>query len=104
MFGLSPAQVLVVGVVAIMLFGSRLPEVARNLGRQYRDLRRQLNDVQDQFRMAEREVTRAFDEPLRSLNQPHSSKSAPAADDDADDVSQEPSVPKFTPPPSDQQA
>ena len=33
MLGLSPAHLLIFGVVAILLFGNRLPSVARSLGR-----------------------------------------------------------------------
>jgi len=91
-FGLSPVQLMVVGVVAILLFGSKLPDVARSLGRQYRDLRRGLNDIQDQFRQAEREVTKALDAPMKTLQDSFS--------DDENEEIKEPSVPKFTPPPS----
>src|SRR5690242_19627601 len=34
-FGLSPVELLVVGVVAILLFGSRLPDVRNSLYRSY---------------------------------------------------------------------
>ncbi|WP_164102487.1 Sec-independent protein translocase subunit TatA/TatB [Candidatus Laterigemmans baculatus] len=53
MFGLSPVELMVVGVVAILLFGSKLPDVARSLGGSYRELRKGLNEFQDQVRVAD---------------------------------------------------
>jgi sec-independent protein translocase protein TatA len=32
-FGLGPTEIIVVGVVVLLLFGSRLPSLARSLGR-----------------------------------------------------------------------
>lgn len=34
------------GIIAILLFGKRLPEVARNVGRGYGELRKGLSDIQ----------------------------------------------------------
>lgn len=92
MFGLSPGELVVVGIVAILLFGSRLPEVARSLGSSYRDFRRGLNEIQDQFRQVEREVTRTIDAPMKSITQ-----GLTIADEEE---VKEPAVPKFTPPPA----
>ncbi|MGI9517405.1 MAG: Sec-independent protein translocase subunit TatA/TatB [Pirellulaceae bacterium] len=39
-------ELVVLGVVAIVLFGKRLPEVARNVGRGYGELRKGLNELQ----------------------------------------------------------
>ncbi len=89
MFGLSPFEMMVIGVIAVVLFGGNLPEVARKLGSSYREFRRGLSDVQQQFRAAEYEAKRALtieDSPTASQN------------DDEDDPPGEPSAPKFTPP------
>ncbi len=88
MFGMGPPELMVIGVLAIVLFGGKLPEVARSLGGSYREFRRGLNDVQQQFRMAEYEAKRV----LTVDEQKQSSK----AEDD--DESSSPSAPKFTPP------
>ena len=56
MFGLSPFELVVIGVIAVILFGGNLPDVARKLGGSYREFRRGLNEVQQQFRMAEYEA------------------------------------------------
>ncbi len=49
MFNLGPFEMALFGLIALMLFGKKLPEVARNLGGTYRDLRKQLTDFQREF-------------------------------------------------------
>ncbi len=89
MFGLSPFELMVIGVIAVVLFGGSLPDVARKLGGSYREFRRSLNEVQQQFRMAEYEAKKT----LSSLDDP---KSKATADDEEEAAG--PSAPKFTPP------
>ncbi len=93
MFGLSPPEIMVVAVIAILLFGSKLPDVAKTLGGSYREFRRGLNDMQEQFRQVEREVKRSIDAPAKK-------QSAEMAADLEDELDSEPAAPKFTPPPS----
>ncbi len=59
MFGLSPIQLLICGVVAVLLFGSRLPTVARSLGKSLSEFRRGMNDLQHEFRSAMHEADEA---------------------------------------------
>ena len=44
-FGIGPMEMLVVGVIALLLFGKRLPEVARGLGKSITEFKRGLRDV-----------------------------------------------------------
>lgn len=74
---------MLLGVVALMLYGARLPEVARTLGGTYRGLKRSVDDFKREFEAAD------IDEPVRKV---------PVADDE--DVSVQTDAPKFTPPPS----
>lgn len=90
MFGFGPFEMVVIGVIAVLLFGGNLPEVARKLGGSYRELRRSLNDVQQQFRVAEHEAKKALD-----VTKTFESDST---DDEDDDDSSTPAAPKFTPP------
>ena len=87
MFGLSPFEMAAIGVIAVILFGGNLPDVARKLGGGYAELRRNLSEVQKQFRMAESEVRSTLDRAAPSNEM--------LEDDDEDD---RPSVPKFKPP------
>ena len=41
MFGLGPVEIVLIGAIAVMLYGKRLPEVGRTFGKTVGDLRRQ---------------------------------------------------------------
>ena len=90
MFGLGPFEMVGIGVVAVLLFGSKLPDFARKLGGSYREFRRGLNDVQQQFRVAEQEAKKSFmgDE----------SDVSGSEDDVVLDEPSTPAAPKFKPP------
>ncbi|MBN2445434.1 MAG: twin-arginine translocase TatA/TatE family subunit [Phycisphaerae bacterium] len=45
--GISTPGLLIILVVALLLFGNRLPEVARSLGRAMNEFKRGLKDVND---------------------------------------------------------
>jgi sec-independent protein translocase protein TatB len=47
---IGPMEILVVGVIALIVFGpQRLPEIARSIGRAASELRRMASDVRDEF-------------------------------------------------------
>ncbi|HEX3599325.1 MAG TPA: twin-arginine translocase TatA/TatE family subunit [Lacipirellulaceae bacterium] len=50
MLGLSPAHVLIFGIIAILLFGNRLPTVARSLGRSLTEFKKGMNDLEQEFK------------------------------------------------------
>ena len=88
MFGLGFQELLIIGAVAVMLFGKRLPEVAKSFGAQYREFRRGLSEIQSQMDFSD-----------TSTNYPHQHASPPVGlpnygDEDADDVD-EPTAPKL---------
>ena len=41
MFGLGPVEIVVIGAIAVMLYGKRLPEVGRSVGQGLGELRKQ---------------------------------------------------------------
>ena len=86
MFGLGPSELLIVGIVAILLFGKNLPQVAAKFGKHYREFRRSLNEIQTQVNFTE-----AFDSAP--------AKPKPKRTYDYDDY-EEVSAPKFEPPPA----
>ncbi len=88
MFGLGFQELAVVGVVAVLLFGKRLPEVARSLGKSYTEFRRGLTDIQSTFDYTD----------MGSDSKPNYTSSS----SDYDDYD-EPTAPKFEPPPSEPQ-
>ena len=81
MFGLGPFELLIVGTIAVLLFGKRLPEVGRSLGKGIVEFKKGLNDIKSEVDAA-------------TYAQP-SSRVAPRYNADDHD---EPTAPKFEPP------
>jgi sec-independent protein translocase protein TatA len=48
MLGLSFQELTIVAIVAILLFGKNLPDVAKKFGGMYRDFRKSLDDLRSQ--------------------------------------------------------
>jgi sec-independent protein translocase protein TatA len=80
MFGLGPAELLICGIVAVLLFGSRLPSVARSLGKSLVEFKRGMHDIETDVRETRDSV---YSEPPRRVGY----------DDHA-----EPAAPRFEPP------
>lgn len=43
----GPFEMIIIGVVAVLLFGKRLPEVGRSLGRSLIEFKKGMGDIQD---------------------------------------------------------
>lgn len=83
MFGLGPTEMIIIGVIAVLLFGKRLPEVGRSLGKGIMEFKKGVSGVQDEFDRAARG---------------ESSRPRYSTSDDRD----EPSAPRFDPPPAEE--
>ena len=83
MLGLSPAHLLIFGVVAILLFGNRLPSVARSLGRSLVEFKKGMNELESEFK------AQVYSEPASTPSTPRVTYS--------NDHS-EPAAPRFEPP------
>ena len=94
--GLGPQEMIVFGIIAIILFGKRLPEVAGSLGRSYQQFRRGLGDIQKQMDIGGY-VNDAVNSAKYASTSGSSTQSAPTFDDTDDDYDQ-PTAPKFEPP------
>jgi sec-independent protein translocase protein TatA len=98
--GMGMVEVMVIGGIAVMLFGKNLPSVARKFGKTYREFRKGLSEFQSQVRVDDyvNDVYSDLDDNSNNI-----SSSASGADDwsaeDFDDYSP-PSAPMFEPPPS----
>ena len=57
MFGLGYGELLVVGFVALLLFGSRVPDVMRSLGRGMREFKDGVNGVKQEISQIEESST-----------------------------------------------
>ncbi|MFM7107306.1 MAG: twin-arginine translocase TatA/TatE family subunit [Planctomycetaceae bacterium] len=91
MFGLGPLEIVVLGAIAVMLYGKRLPEVGRSVGRTVGDLRRQWTTLARELDVAAHVEGRA------APSSASSRRSLPAADDDRSLVA----GPRFDPPEAD---
>ncbi len=74
-------EMVMLGIVALMLFGSRLPEVARNLGGTYRGLKKSVDEFKREFEAVETYEPRVVSSEAR---------------DEEESVQSD--APKFTPP------
>lgn len=46
MFGLGPWEIAIIAIVAILLFGSRLPSIARSAGQSIMEFRRGFKEIE----------------------------------------------------------
>jgi len=106
MFGMSqlgflnfgPQELILFGVIAILLFGKKLPDVARRVGGSYREFRKGLSDMKSSYR----DVTSSYGD---DIDDNYSTGKGYAGEDENryDDID-EATAPKFEPPPSEPQA
>jgi sec-independent protein translocase protein TatA len=79
MFGLSPVELIVIGSIAVLLFGSRLPSVARSMGKSVTEFKKGIRGIEEDM-----DVTTSG----RRVSSSYA------------DERDEPTVPKFEPPKS----
>lgn len=82
----NPIQMMLIGAIAVLLFGKRLPEVAKSVGKQLFELRKGLRSIEDVIHSAG-DTTASSDFSAERTYQHH------AEDHD------EATAPKFEPPP-----
>ena len=83
MFGISPAEMLFVGIIGLLLFGKKLPDVAKQLGKGIMEFKKGMHGFDDVVRGES-----------NSSYQSSTPSSRPAPPDDRDDAT----APKFEPP------
>jgi sec-independent protein translocase protein TatA len=79
--GIGWTEMVILGVIGLLLFGKRLPEVARNLGKGMMEFKKGMYDLQDDVSSASR-----------------SSYSSPQSRPIPADMREEATAPKFEPP------
>jgi sec-independent protein translocase protein TatA len=88
MFGLGPFEIVVIGAIAVMLYGKRLPEVGRSAGKTLGELRRQWTTLAKELDVAAHIEGRT----------PRPAVATRYASDEAD--SRQVAAPRFDPPPA----
>jgi sec-independent protein translocase protein TatA len=79
--GIGPMELIIVGIIALLLFGKRLPEVARSLGKGITEFKKGVAGIED-------DVNRS------TYSSAGSTASRPAPRDETQEVT----APKFEPP------
>ena len=98
MFGMGPQELLVFGVIAILLFGKKLPDVARRVGGSYKDFRKGMNEVKTSYR----DTTSGY---MDDVNNNYSAGSGYAGQEESGQGDyEEATAPRFEPPPVEPQA
>ena len=75
-FGLGTTELLVIGVIGLLLFGSRLPMVGRNIGKSITEFKKGMKDASEEMarddskrpQLTQDQVNRATDEAARRVN------------------------------------
>ena len=83
-FGLGPAELMIVMIIAVLLFGKNLPSVGRSLGKSLMEFKKGLNDIKSEMDAA------VYSEPASTTGR--------SADRYRSDEYDEPTAPKFEPP------
>ena len=86
-FNMGTQELIIIGGLAVLLFGKNLPDVAKKLGKSYSQFRKGLNEMQAQLQVDDIDVTSS------------SSSSSHYSDEEYDDY-EAPTAPKFEPPTS----
>jgi TatA/E family protein of Tat protein translocase len=50
MFGIGPSEMILVGLFALLLFGNRVPEVMRSLGRGVSEFKKGISGIEEEIR------------------------------------------------------
>ena len=86
--GIGFQELMVIGIVAVILFGRKLPEVAKSVGKSYFEFKKGLFDVQKSF------------DPRNFIDSTSSSKPSTRSYQEDYDDREEATAPRFEPPPA----
>lgn len=92
--GVSPMEMMILGLIALLLFGKKLPEVARGLGKSMVEFKRGMRGFEDEMK--------GITNPHSSLSSRSYSEAARSRPEPVNDESQEQewTAPRFEPPTS----
>lgn len=96
-FDLGPANMLMVSILAVLLFGERLPEVGRKFGKKFVEFKKGLQAIEGEFQAISRSITAPSSSSSSTPSSSSPSSAAPPARNVLADYA-EATAPKFEPP------
>lgn len=91
--GIGYPELMVFGIIALLLFGKKLPEVARSLGKGMVEFKKGMRGLEDELRSV-----------VREANAPPPKTASPARRPEPEDDQQNWTAPRFDPPTTEPQA
>lgn len=100
-FGLpAPTQLIILLVLAVLLFGQNLPEVARTVGQKLAEFRRGMKHIEDEIRSITADIASSAPVPPATISNSQQDNSyGHSMPQDEPSDRDEPTAPKFEPPP-----
>jgi sec-independent protein translocase protein TatA len=71
MFGIGTMELMIIGIVAVILFGGRLPSVARSLGKSIVEFKKGMKDIENDLK------TSIYSEPDKQIGYDESEPTSP---------------------------
>lgn len=71
MFGIGTGELIVIGIIAVILFGGRLPSVARSLGKSLVEFKKGMSDLENEVKSS------VYSEPDRRISHEESEPTSP---------------------------
>ena len=90
MFGIGYVELMVLLTVAVVLFGRKLPEVAKNVGSSYAQFRKGLSEIQTSIELETEDTANPnleYEQSYDDITEPSGPKFEPPSYDDEDETS-----------------
>ena len=91
--GVGTPELIIVGIIALLLFGKNLPNVARNAGKSFAEFKKGISGFQDEIHKASRDVEKTITYTPSSTKSTSEDRPKPTEEESSND--DDFSAPKF---------